>query len=154
MFRTGFGVACIALLGAAVGCTTDVEDPGFTASAGMSSGSSGDGMDTTPGSTGSTDPSGTSVADDTTGDSDDTAEPTTTSGSPGSTSTTTDDPTTGEPGGCGDGMVSPGEQCDGADLQGLDCTSLGLGTGTLGCDPMMCTFDTSMCMSDSGGTSG
>lgn len=119
----------------------------------MSSGSSGDETDAAPGSTSSTDPSGTSVADDTTGKSDETGEPTTT-GAPGSTSTTTDDPTTGDPGGCGDGVVSPGEQCDGADLQGLDCTSLGLGTGTLGCDPMMCTFDTSMCMSDSGGTSG
>lgn len=152
MLRTGFGVACIALLGAMVGCTTDVEDPGFTATAGNSDGSSGnDETETTPGSTSSTDPSGTSVADDTTGKSDETGEPGTTGPAGSSTS---GDPTTGDPGGCGDGVVSPGEQCDGADLQGLDCTSLGLGTGTLGCDPMMCTFDTSMCMSDSGGTSG
>jgi hypothetical protein len=47
--------------------------------------------------------------------------------------------------GCGDGMLSPGEQCDGMDLQGFDCESLGLGDGTLGCDPVTCTFDTSMC---------
>src|SRR5688572_16314030 len=54
----------------------------------------------------------------------------------------------------GAGMVSPGEQCDGANLQGFDCTSLGLGTGSLGCDPVTCTFDTSMCMGGGGGTSG
>lgn len=50
--------------------------------------------------------------------------------------------------GCGDGMIAPGEQCDGADLQGFDCESLGLGGGTLGCDPRTCTFDTSMCDGD------
>jgi hypothetical protein len=47
--------------------------------------------------------------------------------------------------GCGDGEVDVGEQCDGADLQGFDCESLGLGAGELGCDPVTCTFDTSMC---------
>lgn len=119
----------------------------------MSSGSSGADSD---GSSTSSDPSGTSVADDTTGKSDETGTPTT--DPTGETSSTSggEQPTTGDPtaGGCGDGVVSPGEQCDGADLQNLDCTSLGLGTGTLGCDPIMCTFDTSMCMNDSGGTSG
>ncbi|MEM6995638.1 MAG: hypothetical protein AAF721_34320 [Myxococcota bacterium] len=73
------------------------------------------------------------------------------------------DPTTGPvdpddgpmPGGCGDGVVSPGEQCDGADLQGFDCSSLGLAGGTLNCDAVTCTFDTSMCMSGGpGGTGG
>jgi hypothetical protein len=51
-------------------------------------------------------------------------------------------------------MVGMGEQCDGADLQNFDCSTLGLGSGTLACDPMTCTFDTSMCMSTSSGTSG
>lgn len=60
----------------------------------------------------------------------------------------------GVAGGCNDGMVSAGEQCDGDDLQGFDCTSLGLAGGTLACDPVTCTFDTSMCMSDSGGGTG
>lgn len=50
-----------------------------------------------------------------------------------------------QPTGCGDGMISPGEQCDGLDLQGFDCESLGLGGGVLSCDPVMCTFDTSRC---------
>ncbi|MGH1346729.1 MAG: hypothetical protein ACRBN8_34500 [Nannocystales bacterium] len=153
MFRIGFGVACIALVGAMVGCTTDVEDPGFTASNGAETTDS-PGTDTAGSSSGE-DPSGTSV-NPTTGDSGSSGDPsgTTTSGAASSTSTSGDPTTATEGGGCGDGVVSPGEQCDGADLQGLDCTALGLGTGTLGCDPMMCTFDTSMCMSDSGGTSG
>jgi hypothetical protein len=56
-------------------------------------------------------------------------------------------------GNCGNGSVDPGEQCDGADLQGFDCASLGLAGGVLFCDPVMCTFDTSMCM-PGGGTSG
>jgi hypothetical protein len=46
---------------------------------------------------------------------------------------------------CGDGIVDPGEQCDGDDLQGFDCESLGLGGGVLTCDPEQCTLDTSMC---------
>lgn len=56
-------------------------------------------------------------------------------------------------GNCGNGVINPGEQCDGADRQGFDCASLGLGGGVLGCDPITCTFDTSMCM-PGGGTSG
>lgn len=149
MSRIGFGVACIALMGAMVGCTTDVEDPGFTASNGMAT--TDDPGTESVGST-TDDASGTSV-NPTTGDSGSSGDPSTTSGINPASSSSGEDPTTGD-GGCGDGVVSPGEQCDGADLQGLDCTALGLGTGALGCDPMMCTFDTSMCMSDSGGTSG
>lgn len=55
---------------------------------------------------------------------------------------------------CGDGRVTRGEQCDGSDLQGYTCVSFGLSVGTLSCDPITCTFDTSMCMSTSGGTGG
>ncbi len=158
MLRTGFGIACAVFLGTLVGCTTEVDDPGLTTASGGSAAETGNDTD-----------SGTSA------DADDTAEPTTegqsgtsttgpkgsttddnpsTSESAGDSSSSGADPTTGNPGGCGDGQVSPGEQCDGADLQGFDCASLGLGSGTLGCDPVMCTFDTSMCMSDTGGTSG
>lgn len=53
-------------------------------------------------------------------------------------------------GNCGNGVIDAGEQCDGADLQGFDCRSLGLGGGTLACDPVMCVFDTSMCMPGGG----
>jgi len=152
MFRIGFGVACIALVGAMGGCTTDVEDPGFTASNGGATSETA-GTESAGSSTGS-DPSGTSVTPTTDPGSTSDASGTSTGSEPASSSSGGDPTTATEGGGCGDGVVSPGEQCDGADLQGLDCTALGLGTGTLGCDPMMCTFDTSMCMSDSGGTSG
>lgn len=45
---------------------------------------------------------------------------------------------------CGDGLVQPGEQCDQANLQGLNCEALGLGDGVLACS-LDCTFDTSGC---------
>lgn len=90
----------------------------------------------------------------TTAASSDGAEAEGTSGDAGSTS---DAGTTGDTGpettgadGCGDGNIDPGEQCDGANLQGFDCGSLGLGEGNLACDPVMCTFDTSMCMGGGG----
>ena len=45
---------------------------------------------------------------------------------------------------CNDGLVNTvGEQCDGADLGGNDCTTLGFGGGTLACDG--CSFDTTGC---------
>ena len=36
---------------------------------------------------------------------------------------------------CGNGALEYGEQCDGADLGGQSCVSLGVGSGTLGCHP-------------------
>ena len=46
---------------------------------------------------------------------------------------------------CGDGAVNAvGEQCDGADLGGANCATLGFAGGTLGCDAA-CGFDTSAC---------
>lgn len=47
---------------------------------------------------------------------------------------------------CGDGFLDPGEACDGADLQGATCQSLGyyLPTGALGCRSD-CTFELSGC---------
>lgn len=47
--------------------------------------------------------------------------------------TTVSDTTDGVPPGCGDGVARGTEACDGSDLQGATCTSLGLGTGTLTC---------------------
>ena len=67
-------------------------------------------------------------------------------------STTTTASTTGGAGDCGNGVIDAGEQCDGADLNSFDCSSLGYAGGTLGCDPMMCIFDTSMCTTDTGGS--
>jgi len=55
---------------------------------------------------------------------------------------------------CGNGVIDPGEQCDGTNLNGFDCTNLGYTGGTLACDPVTCTFDTSLCESGSSSTSG
>ncbi len=52
----------------------------------------------------------------------------------------------GPPAVCGDGMVGGGEQCDGADLNGADCTTVGFaGGGVLACSAG-CGFDTSGCI--------
>jgi hypothetical protein len=154
MVRFGEVVACVALF--AFACTQDVDDPANfdsgsppTDTSGSSSGGDGNGQTNTslPGD------------DD---DDDDAADQgvdgSTSAGGAGSTGEVTTGPAedSGDGGnaGCGDGMVSPGEQCDGGNLQGFDCASLGLGSGTLGCDPVTCTFDTSMCMGGGGGTGG
>lgn len=51
---------------------------------------------------------------------------------------------------CGDDSINvAGEQCDGIDLGGEDCTTLGFSSGTLACD-VSCGFDTSGC--DAGGS--
>jgi len=47
---------------------------------------------------------------------------------------------------CGDGAINaPGEECDGADLNGQDCTTQGFDGGELGCADD-CSFDISGCM--------
>jgi len=45
---------------------------------------------------------------------------------------------------CGDNVVQGVEDCDGVDLRGDTCQSLGLGAGELGCTEG-CTFDTTGC---------
>jgi len=55
-----------------------------------------------------------------------------------STTTTTTLPS------CGNGRLDPGEQCDGTDLFGRDCATLGFTGGTLACQPD-CLFDTRHC---------
>src|SRR3954462_12101787 len=48
---------------------------------------------------------------------------------------------------CGNGLLEPGEQCDGPKLGGKTCVSIlqGFAAGTLGCDAN-CAFDTSKCI--------
>jgi hypothetical protein len=46
---------------------------------------------------------------------------------------------------CGNGSVDGTEQCDGADLAGSSCQTLGFDFGVLSCTPAACTFDTDGC---------
>jgi hypothetical protein len=142
------GTLVFLILGLAA-CTQGVDDPAnFTAgnSQGQTAASSSTGGEDTDSATGVA----TGNQDGTTGSSNTNTAPDDTTGGGATSATTT---TTGVPGDCGNGVIDAGEQCDGADLQGFTCDSLGLSGGTLACDGTMCTFDTSMCMSTSG-TSG
>ena len=47
---------------------------------------------------------------------------------------------------CGNGLIEPGEACDGPDLGGHTCIDLGFTGGTLACTGV-CTFNTSACTS-------
>jgi len=47
---------------------------------------------------------------------------------------------------CGDDMADPGEVCDGTDLNGASCDSLGEGIGELACQENCGGYDTSDCM--------
>jgi hypothetical protein len=46
---------------------------------------------------------------------------------------------------CGNGVIDSGETCDGSDLGGESCESLGFGSGTLLCRSSCGGFDTSQC---------
>jgi hypothetical protein len=72
--------------------------------------------------------------DPTTGDGDGDGDPTTGDGD-------------GEPSVCGDGIAEADETCDGADLKGEDCVTLGFTGGELNCD-RACEFDTSACKTE------
>jgi hypothetical protein len=51
---------------------------------------------------------------------------------------------------CGDGTIGAGENCEGSNLGGATCQSLGFESGALACGPD-CQFDTSGCMCIAGG---
>lgn len=55
--------------------------------------------------------------------------------------------------GCNDGSIGIGEQCDGINLGGSSCTTLGFTAGALSCSSA-CTFNTSLCSTGTGGGSG
>ncbi len=75
----------------------------------------------------------------------------TTSGEPTAGPGTTPQPTSPQPDtgvpppACGNGLVDPGEACDGFDLAGQSCESLALGTGELTCLPDCGGVDPSGC---------
>jgi hypothetical protein len=146
MVRQGALASFIVML---VGCSPEVDDPAnFTAgnTNGNTAGTTGGGTTDAESAEATTQVAdGSASATSSTGGVDDTAGP-----GPGTTGPVAEE---GPVGNCGNGVIDAGEQCDGADLQGFDCASLGLNGGTLACDPMMCTFDTSMCSSTTG-TSG
>jgi hypothetical protein len=54
---------------------------------------------------------------------------------------------------CGDTIITEPEKCDGNNLRGMDCRSMGYnGGGTLLCNPTTCQYDIIMCrMTTSGG---
>lgn len=54
---------------------------------------------------------------------------------------------------CGDGIVQSPEQCDGVNLDGATCSSLGYSGGTLSC-ASNCVFVTNQCTNASGGGNG
>lgn len=144
MVRQGALASFIAIVAA---CSPEVDDPAnFTV---------GNTNGNTAGTTGATDGESaeatTQVAEGSASATSSSGGNVDSSGGQASTGPVVDD---GPVGNCGNGVIDAGEQCDGADLQGFDCASLGLNGGTLACDPMMCTFDTSMCSSTTGGTSG
>ena len=58
-------------------------------------------------------------------------------------------------GSCGNGMINPPEQCDGAQLNGATCMTMNMGTGMLQCSSS-CTYNTAMCTggTSTGGTGG
>ncbi len=45
---------------------------------------------------------------------------------------------------CGNGVIDPSEDCDGAEIGGVSCTDIGYDGGVLGCTPG-CEFDESVC---------
>jgi hypothetical protein len=87
------------------------------------------------------DSTGTSSTGEPDGSSSGEPDGTSSSGEPSSSSSSSGGPA------CGDGSQDAGEECDGADLAGYDCVTLGpnFTGGTLAC-AADCTFDTSACI--------
>lgn len=157
----GFAIAltpCLLLLGLA--CAPEPEGPnafmtqGSYATTQNADATTGDSMDTNapedlPSSgDGDGDPTSTTNTTNTTDPGDGDGAPGDGDGDP--------DPTTGGPAVCGNGVIDDGEQCDGGNLGGFTCIDLGYSGGTLGCDPVTCTYDASACVADTStsGTSG
>ncbi len=157
------GVAVVVLAVAAVRCGSD--NPGTSETAASTSTgmmTTGDGPSTgEPLPTTTVDPStsagpdsdsdsasssSSSSSSDSTGASttEDPTEQTDTSDSSSTTAVTTE--TTGDPGVCGDGIRDAGEDCDGTDLGGQDCSDAGFDQGELACT-RECTFDVAGCSS-------
>ena len=114
---------------------SDTDDTASTTGDGDSSSTGTDGSSTDSGTSGDGDGDTTSAGD---GDGDTTS---TTGDGDGDTSSTTG--TTEGMGICGDDIIDAGEDCDGTDLAGVTCNSLGHAGGTLLCSA--CVFDETGC---------
>jgi hypothetical protein len=55
--------------------------------------------------------------------------------------------------GCGDGLITLPETCDGLNLGGNTCSDVGFGGGTLSCT-LSCTYNTTLCTAPSSGGGG
>ena len=120
----------VALLGL---LTTACPDDGGTADPSTNTtGSTSDAPADTSGASSSADPTAATEGDDSTGEATTAADPTDASESGGGVSV------------CGDDVAEGVEACDGTDLVGEDCVSLGFDGGRLGCDAR-CLFDTAAC---------
>ena len=147
--RWSLGVIAIAFV-AACGPTVDVDPTGSTGEASATGSDDAPVMTTSAPVTTSpqpvtTGPVSTTGAVSTTGSMSTTGATTTTTSASGDSSGWLGSGSSGNVFSCGDGEVNTGEQCDGENLQGLDCAGLGLGGGALHCTPV-CTFDTSSCV--------
>jgi hypothetical protein len=147
--------ACVPMLTACPGNDTGGNEEIGETSTGSESSTSDD--PTTDTSTTDEPTTDTSTTDDpSTTDSSTTDEPTTdtsTTDEPTTDTSTTDEPTTDGGGVCGDMVIDAGEDCDGADLGGVDCTTLGFEGGELLCAGD-CAYDVSNCFGGGGGVCG
>jgi hypothetical protein len=126
------------------GGSTDGPNPSTSASASSASTSaSTTGVDTEGSSTTMEDETSTSTSTSTSTESSSSGE--TTESSSSSETTETETSTTTGPDDCGNDTVEDAEQCDGIDLAGNDCTTIGYPAGgELSC-ANDCTFDASGC---------
>lgn len=163
----GLAVVATVLAGSNAGCTDEPEEASSFSSSLPNYGSETAEplTDSSGGSTAGTAPttaptgSGSGDGDESTSDSASSGGTSGGSTGPGTTTGSSGPDDTGGTGpvvgGCGNGTLDMNEQCDGMNLNGFTCESLGNSGGTLLCDAVTCTFDTSLCTNDtSGGTSG
>jgi hypothetical protein len=122
---------------AASACTEEVEyDPFASASVTVTATGGGDDDDD--------DGTGASTGGEDSGDADASAT------DPTADATSADEESGTDPtgdAGCGNGVLEPGEDCDGVDLGDDDCVTQGFSAGALGC-AADCMFDTTQCTSD------
>jgi len=141
-----------ALLLVAAGCGDDVSSASDGSTGGGES-STGDTVDPTNVTTTIDPTTSTSTSSSTSGDPDTgsttdetTTGPTTDTDTDSTTSTTDAETTgtTGDPVDCGNDMLDGREACDGPELDGATCVTLGFASGDLTCADD-CTFDTAAC---------